>query len=95
MQALASSAPDARDRFLEVETEARRRAGMPPFGRLAALILSDPDAARVDEACRRLAFLVRTPREIKPQPLVDAWLARVELPPRVRLQIDIDPYSFL
>jgi primosomal protein N' (replication factor Y) len=43
----------------------------------------------------RRRFLVRTPREIKPQPLVDAWLARVELPPRVRLQIDIDPYSFL
>ncbi|MDH3473564.1 MAG: primosomal protein N' [Rhodospirillales bacterium] len=124
MQALASSAPDARDRFLAIEAEARRRAGMPPFGRLAALILSDPEAARVDDACRRLArampryegveilgpapapfavlrgrhrrrFLVKTPREIKPQPLVEAWLARVELPPRVRLQIDIDPYSFL
>ncbi|MDH5748446.1 MAG: primosomal protein N', partial [Rhodospirillales bacterium] len=37
MQALVSG---DRDRFLEAEADARRTAGMPPFGRLAALIVS-------------------------------------------------------
>jgi primosomal protein N' (replication factor Y) len=124
MQALASSAPDARDRFLETEAEARRRAAMPPFTRLAAVILSDPDQRRVDEACRRLArarpqregveilgpaaaplavlrgrhrrrFLLRSRRDIAPQGVLRQWLAAVELPRQTRLQIDVDPYSFL
>ena len=41
MKALASG---DRDRFLEAEAEARRDAGLPPFGRLAALIVSAMDA---------------------------------------------------
>jgi len=52
MQALRSG---DRERFLEAESEARRSAGLPPFGRLAALILSAPQPGLVDEACRRLA----------------------------------------
>ncbi len=34
-----------RDGFVAAETEARRRAGMPPFGRLAAVIVSGSDEA--------------------------------------------------
>ena len=41
MQALAAG---DRDRFLEAEAAARRDAGLPPFGRLAALIVSAVDA---------------------------------------------------
>ena len=52
MQALVSG---ERDRFLEIETEQRRQAGMPPFTRLAALILSGPDPDLVDRAARALA----------------------------------------
>src|SRR5260370_12734166 len=52
MQALAAG---DRDGFLAAEASARRAAGLPPFGRLAALIVSagDPDAA--DFAARALA----------------------------------------
>jgi len=121
MQALAEG---ARDAFLAIEAETRERAGLPPFGRLAALILSCPDAAMVEAAGTALArqaprgdevavlgpapaplavlrgrhrrrFLVKTRRDIAPQRLIRAWLARVELPRGVRLQVDIDPYSFL
>ena len=124
MRALAAQGPAARDRFLEIEAEGRRRAGMPPFARLAALILSDHDPARLDRACRQLLraaprrdgseilgpapaplallrgrhrrrFLVRTRRDVAPQGLIRDWLAQVKLPGPVRLQIDIDPYSFL
>lgn len=125
MQALASG---ERDRFLALEAQSRADAGLPPFGRLAALILSDPDAQRLDAVCRALAravpradgvargvevfgpapaplallrgrhrrrFLVKARRGIRPQPFLRHWLAAVRLPSQTRLQIDIDPYSFL
>ncbi len=121
MQALAAG---ARARFLEAEAEERAQGGLPPFGRLAALILSSHDRDTLDGACRALArkaphgtgiqvlgpapaplavlrgrhrrrFLLKTGRETAPQGLIRAWLAQVKLPGKVRLQIDIDPYSFM
>jgi primosomal protein N' (replication factor Y) len=121
MQALVSG---DRDRFVSAELANRRAAGMPPFGRLAALIVSGPDPAAVDNVCSALArraprqegvavlgpsvaplallrgrhrrrFLLKTAREIAVQPLIRTWLERIGLPGSVRLQIDVDPYSFL
>jgi primosomal protein N' (replication factor Y) len=121
MQALAAG---ARDRFFEAEAAARESAGLPPFGRLAALVLSGPDARQLDEVARQLArrapqaegvailgpapaplavlrgrhrrrFLVKAPRNFRLQALLRAWLGQVKLPNAVRLQVDIDPYSFL
>jgi primosomal protein N' (replication factor Y) len=121
MQALRQ---DNRDAFLAVESEERRAAGMPPFARLAALILSGPDAAEVGEVSRALArtaprgegtivlgpapaplamlrglhrerLLLKARRDIPVQKLLAAWLSRVEVPKTIRLQVDIDPYSFL
>jgi primosomal protein N' (replication factor Y) len=121
MKALVSG---DRERFLELEAEDRRRTGMPPFGRLVALILSASDADAVDTAARAMAraapqaegisvlgpapaplailrgrhrrrFLMKCRRDIAPQPLVRRWLAAAKLPSAVRLQIDVDPYSFL
>ena len=51
---MMSLAAGDRDGFLEAESAARRAAGMPPFGRLAALIVSGRDAAVVDAAARAL-----------------------------------------
>jgi primosomal protein N' (replication factor Y) len=121
MQALASG---DRDRFLEAEAAARRDAGLPPFGRLAALIVSAADAEAADFAARALAraapqlpgvtvlgpapaplailrgrhrrrFLVKAERDVRVQALVHDWASRVRLGGSARLQIDIDPYSFL
>jgi primosomal protein N' (replication factor Y) (superfamily II helicase) len=44
-----------RDGFLAEEARAREAAGMPPFGRLVALIVSARDAGPADEAARLLA----------------------------------------
>ncbi|HTZ76996.1 MAG TPA: primosomal protein N', partial [Stellaceae bacterium] len=44
-----------RDRFLAAEAEERRQHHWPPFGRLAALILSGPDDESVDFAARAFA----------------------------------------
>ena len=52
MQALAVG---DKDRFLAVELEERRLGEMPPFGRLAALIVAGGDAERVKAEARRIA----------------------------------------
>ena len=39
--------------------------------------------------------LVRTEKTVDVQAVIDAWIDSVTLPPGVRLQVDIDPYSFL
>ena len=43
-----------RDGFLEQEADARRRRGLPPFGRLAAVIVSGLDAGLVDRIAAAL-----------------------------------------
>ncbi len=120
MQALIAG---DRDRFLAEEAEDRRRAAMPPFGRLAALIVSGSDADAVDGLAAELArrapqgegvevlgpapapmallrgrhrrrFLLKCRRDRQPQPLIREWLRPVRLRGDLRLQIDIDPYSF-
>ena len=121
MQALAD---DQRDAFLGVEAEERRAAAMPPFARLAALIVSGPDMAEVGHVARNLAqaaprgdgmvvlgpapaplamlrglhrerLLLKTRRDVPVQQLLADWLGRVGVPGNVRVQVDIDPYSFL
>ncbi len=121
MKALASG---DRDRFLEAEAAARRSAGLPPFGRLAALIVSAGDAESADFAARALArsapqlpgvmvlgpapaplavlrgrhrrrFLLKAGREVNLQAVLRGWLSRVRVHGSTRVQVDIDPYSFL
>jgi primosomal protein N' (replication factor Y) len=43
-----------RDRFMAIESEQRQRAGLPPFGRLAAVIVTAPDQRLLDEFARGL-----------------------------------------
>ena len=52
IRALLSSDKEA---FYRAETEARRVAGLPPFGRLAAVIVSGPDKAFAETHARALA----------------------------------------
>jgi primosomal protein N' (replication factor Y) (superfamily II helicase) len=121
IQALVSG---DRDRFVEAELHDRSLAGMPPYGRLASLIVSGPDPAAVDNVCSALArhapqqegvsvlgpavapmallrgrhrrrFLLKASRDIAVQPLLHGWLEHIGLPGSVRLQVDVDPYSFL
>ena len=121
MQALADG---ERDAFVERELQERQQAGMPPYGRLAALIVSSPDADAVDNLCRRIArsapqipevrvlgpapapmallrgrhrrrFLIKAAKGFALQPLLREWLGTLDVPSNVRLQVDIDPYSFL
>ena len=51
---IAALAAGDRDAFYAVETEARRHAGAPPFGRWAAIIVSSEDEAEAREAAQRI-----------------------------------------
>ena len=117
-------ATDDRDGFLAVEAETRREGNWPPFGRLAAVIISAPDADDADRAARAFAhhaprvegieilgpapapltmlrgrhrrrFLVKAKRDAPLQSMLRTWLDVVKLPASIRVQADIDPYSFI
>jgi len=121
MKALVS---DDRDRFFATEAQSRSQGGWPPFGRLAAIILSGPDEVAADRAARDFArhaphlegievlgpapapleklrgrhrrrFLVKAPRNANLQIVLRDWLARAKPPASIRVQIDVDPYSFV
>lgn len=121
MRALASG---ERDAFLEAEADAREDAGMPPFTRLAGIIVSGRDEAQVRDVAAALGrcapqaeglqtlgpaeaqlyrlrgkfrrrLLVRADKGLDLQKAVAHWLAGIKLPSTVRVQVDIDPYSFL
>lgn len=51
MQALAGQ---GRDSFLDVEAEERERANMPPYSRLAGIIVSGRDEKQVDDIAKKL-----------------------------------------
>jgi len=43
----------------------------------------------------RHRFLIKAGREVRLQPILADWLSRVRTAGSARIQIDIDPYSFL
>jgi primosomal protein N' (replication factor Y) len=121
MQALVANDLQA---FYAREAEARRPGNWPPYGRLAALIVS-ADTAEAAERCardlRRVApegegilvlgpapaplailrgrhrrrLLLKTRRDIAVQPLLRPWLSQISVPRGARVDVDVDPISFL
>jgi primosomal protein N' (replication factor Y) len=121
MQALAAQ---DRDAFMMAEAQEREAAGMPPYGRLAAVIVSAANDQLANDAAKSLGenapnvngldlwgpapaplavirgmhrrrFLIRADRGVDLSAFLAAWVARVKLHSAVRVQIDVDPYSFL
>lgn len=122
MRALVSG--DA-ETFYEREIEERLRAGLPPFGRLAAIIVSAATRAEAEAHARalrraapsggdieilgpaeaplalvagrhRFRLLVQGTRRADLQSYLRQLLAQAERPRgSVRVQVDIDPQSFL
>lgn len=110
--------------FLAQEAESRRPGHWPPFGRLAAIIVSADAAHEADHLARELGraapggdgvlvlgpapaplsilrgrhrrrLLLKTRRDIAVQPILRDWLAKVPAPRGARIDIDVDPVSFL
>jgi primosomal protein N' (replication factor Y) len=110
--------------FYVAETEARREAAMPPFGRLAAIVVSAEATSEAEAVARRIGYaapsvegmavfgpapaplamlrgrhrqrlLVHARRSLDVQDVIRDWLAGVDWSAKVRVSVDVDPYSFL
>jgi primosomal protein N' (replication factor Y) (superfamily II helicase) len=110
--------------FCAREADARRPGNWPPFGRLAALIVSADTADAADRCAQELGraapggdgvlvlgptpaplailrgrhrrrLLLKTRREIAVQPLLREWLGKVAVARGTRVDVDVDPVSFL
>jgi primosomal protein N' (replication factor Y) len=121
MQALISGDLDS---FMAAEADQRRPGHWPPFGRLAALIVSAEDEREADAIARDLGIeapggdgvevlgpapaplsmlrgrhrrrlLIKVRRDVPVQPILREWLSRVRVPASVKVQVDVDPVSFL
>mgnify|MGYP003377744602 CR=1 FL=1 len=79
-----------RDAFLEVEAGERERAGMPPFSRLAAVIVSGPNETQVDAAARALGHTAPHGPGIRTLGPAAASLARLRGQYRRRLLVVAD-----
>jgi primosomal protein N' (replication factor Y) len=110
--------------FYAAEADARREAAMPPFGRLAAIIISSEEAGEAETVARRIGqaapqveglavfgpapaplamlrgrhrqrLLVHARRSLDVQDVIREWLAAIDWSAKVRVSVDVDPYSFL
>ena len=110
--------------FYAAETAARREAAMPPFGRLAAIIISSEDKEEAEAVARRISraapevdgmavfgpapaplamlrgrhrqrLLIHAARKLDVQDVIRDWLGGVDWSAKVRVAVDVDPYSFL
>ena len=113
-----------RAQFLKHEKEMRELSGLPPYGRLAAIIISGANGPETERFARALAakapltsdvqllgpapapiqmvrgrhrwrFLVKAPRGVDVQAYVRAFVATIPAKGSLRVDVDIDPYSFL
>jgi primosomal protein N' (replication factor Y) (superfamily II helicase) len=96
IKALLSSEKNA---FYQAEIEARRVAGLPPFGRLAAVIVSGPDKAFAEHHARALARAAPADQAVTLLGPAEAALAMVRGRYRYRLLVmaprQFDLQSFL
>jgi primosomal protein N' (replication factor Y) len=110
--------------FMAQEAAERRPGHWPPYGRLAAVIVSAAEERAADFVARALArsaphgaglevlgpapapfallrgrhrrrLLLKAARGVDVQAVVRDWLARTEIPRAVRVDVDVDPVSFM
>jgi primosomal protein N' (replication factor Y) (superfamily II helicase) len=90
LTALILSGPDE----IQVKAVGEGLANVAPRGPGIEVLGPAPAFMALLRGRHRHRLLLKTRRDIKPQPLVKEWLSRLRLPGAVRIQIDVDPYSF-
>lgn len=113
-----------RTRFIELEKQSRKLLKLPPYGKLAALVVSSTNADAAAKTAAGLSkcapygngievlgpapapifmlrgkyryrLLLKTLKNINIQGILKKWLSLLNIPGNVRVEIDIDPYSFM
>jgi primosomal protein N' (replication factor Y) len=110
--------------FIAEEKQMRQRALLPPYGRLAAVIVSGAEAIDTERFARKIAglapsaagvellgpapapiavlrgrhrwrLLIRARREVNVQAFMRDWLGSAKPQGSLKVEVDVDPYSFL
>ena len=113
-----------RSDFLSLEKQSRKILKLPPFGKLAAVIVSGTNQEMTEKTAimlgqnapntdyvstlgpapapiailrnkYRYRLLLKTAKNIRIQDVLREWIRRVNIPSSVRVEVDIDPYSFM
>ena len=109
--------------FYEIEKKTRQILKMPPYGKMAAIIVSGNKRDEVEKTAiylgqtafnnsdistigpaqapmfilrnkYRYRLLLKTKKNVKIQSVIAEWMRRVKVPNGVKIEVDIDPYSF-
>jgi primosomal protein N' (replication factor Y) (superfamily II helicase) len=91
LAALIIAAPDDDSADRVAQAYARASPHMPGVEVLGPA----PAPLAVLRGRHRRRFLVKAKREVNIQAVLRQWLAKVKVPTNVRVQVDVDPYSFL
>lgn len=113
-----------RKSFIEYEKKNRQLLNYPPYGKLAALIISGENVTNVENVAKKMAMsapksdfvevlgpapaplfllrdkyryrlLLKTGKNMNIQKILRQWVDMNKIPSGVRVEIDIDPYSFM
>ena len=113
-----------RDKFLALEKKSRQILKLPPYGKLAAVIISSTNQDAAEKTAYsliknaphldgvsilgpapaplfmlrgkyRYRLLLKTLKTINIQAILKKWLSLGNIPTNVRIEADIDPYSFM
>jgi primosomal protein N' (replication factor Y) (superfamily II helicase) len=91
LAALIVAGPDA----AAVDGVARRLGATAPQGEGVEVLGPAPAPLALLRGRHRRRLLIKARRDIDLQASIAAWLAPLKVPANVRVQVDIDPYSFL
>ena len=123
-EALVALAAGDREMFIGVELAMRELLGLPPFGKLAAVIFWGPEAAKVDALAKnflnaapraegidilgpseapigrlrglyRRRLFIQAAATVNLSKYMQTWKNKIRPPSKYKIQIDIDPQSFM
>lgn len=123
-EALQALVAGDRDMFIGVEMAMREMLGLPPYGRIAAIIIWGPDKKKTEKLA--VDFVTKAPRTdgidilgpseapisrlrglyryrlfvtaetgVNLSKYMAAWRAKAKVPTKYKIQVDIDPQSFV
>ena len=123
-EALIALAAGDRERFISAELALREALLLPPYGKLAAIIISGPDQAKTESFAKKVVtlapkaegieilgpseppigrlrglyrrrILIQSEDTVNLSKYMRIWRKRLKVPNKYKLQIDIDPQSFM